>query len=245
VTTEWQEASTPAIISWLPKSEANRQTTIRNVISREQQYIKGLDLVEEVFIRPLRNADPPIIRDGVDEFIEEVFGNILDLRKCNRHLLDTMLVRQREQGDIISSIGDIFLDAATEFRLPYLTYIVQMPEAEKRLKDEMEKNGKFAAFLENNVHRMGLQHWLNRPSEHLQKYPVLFEDIRTETAEGNPDVDFLKEAVEAMRNLQDIAQLRGFQTAMGKGPTGKFRWQSLVPEGVRNGIEKREAKRQA
>jgi hypothetical protein len=48
-----------------------------------------------------------------------------------------------------------------------------------------------------------------------------------------------------MRNLQSIAQLRIFQTAMGKRPTGKFRWHNFVPENVRNGIEKREAKRQA
>ena len=92
---------------------------------------------------------------------------------------------------------------------------------------------------------MDLKHWLNRPSEHLHKYPVVFEAIRTETAEGNPDVDFLKEAVEAMRSLQGIAQLRTFQTAMGKGPTEKFAWHNLVPEDVRNGIDKKEAKRQA
>jgi len=97
----------------------------------------------------------------------------------------------------------------------------------------------------DNVAKMDLKHWLNRPSEHLQKYPVVFEAIRTETAEGNPDVDFLKEAIEAMRNLQGIAQLRTFQTAMGKGPTGKFEWHSLVPEDVRSGISKQEAKRQA
>lgn len=102
----------------------------------------------QVFIRPLRSADPPVIQDGLDEFIEEVFSNILDLRECNRHLLETMYVRQREQGEIISRIGDIFLNAATEFRLAYPTYIGQMPGAEKRLKEEMENNGGFRVFLE-------------------------------------------------------------------------------------------------
>ena len=92
---------------------------------------------------------------------------------------------------------------------------------------------------------MDLKHWLSRPSEHLQKYPVVFDAIRVETAEGNPDVDFLKEAIEAMKNLQGIAQLKTFQTAMGKGPTEKFEWHSLVPEEVRSGIPKQVAKRQA
>jgi len=97
----------------------------------------------------------------------------------------------------------------------------------------------------DNVAKMDLKHWLNRPSEHLQKYPVVFEAIRKETAEGNPDIDFLKEAIEAMRNLQGAAQLKTFQMAMGKGPTSKFEWHNLVPEDVRNGVPKQEGKRQA
>ena len=92
---------------------------------------------------------------------------------------------------------------------------------------------------------MDLKHWLNRPSEHLQKYPVVFDAIRAETAEGNPDVDFLKEATEAMRNLQSMAQLKTLQMAMGKGPTEKLEWYNLVPEEMRNGIPKQVAKRQA
>ena len=65
------------------------------------------------------------------------------------------------------------------------------------------------------------------------------------TAEGNPNIDFLKEAVEAMKNLQGIAQLKTFQTAMGKGLTGKFEWRNLVPEHVRKEIPKQVMKHQA
>ena len=101
-----------------------------------------------MFIRPLRNANPPVIEGSAHEFIEEVFSNILDLRECNRNLLETMYVRQREQGEVISKIGDIFLNAATEFRLAYPTYMGQLPGAEKRLKEEMEANGNLRVFLE-------------------------------------------------------------------------------------------------
>ena len=227
----------------------------------------------QIFIRPLRNADPPIILDGIDDFIGEVFGNILDLRECNRHLLKAMHARQRENGEIISRIGDIFLTVVTEFQLAYSTYIEQMPKAEQRLKEEMEKNGEFRAFVEvwtrfslgcvrnrrkltllcfkqcfrhpNNVNKMDLKNWLNRPSQHLYKYPVVLEAIRTNTAEENPDIGFLKEAAEAMRDIQSIAQLRNFQAAMGKGPTGRLGWYDLVHEDVTNRVGKQEAKRQA
>ena len=61
----------------------------------------------------------------------------------------------------------------------------------------------------------------------------------------DPDIDSLKEAIEAMANIQGVAQLRTFQTAMGNGPTGKFEWHNLVPVDVRDGIGKKEILRQA
>ena len=84
----------------------------------------------------------------MEDFIDEVFSNILDLRECNRRLLEVMYVRQREEGPIILRIGDIFLEAATEFRLAYPAYIGHYPLAEKRLKEEMEANSNFRLFLE-------------------------------------------------------------------------------------------------
>lgn len=62
-----------------------------------------------------------------------------------------MNIRQREQGPVIRDIGDIFLDAATEFRLQYPIYIGHLPIGEKRMKDELEKNADFRQFLEVSV----------------------------------------------------------------------------------------------
>lgn len=94
---------------------------------------------------------------------------------------------------------------------------------------------------------MDLNHWLNRPPVHLYTYTFLFEAIRTETAEGNPDVGLLKDAVAALRNLQgiDIAELRTLQTDMGDGPTERLRWDDMVSEDVRSGLGEREEIRQA
>ena len=92
---------------------------------------------------------------------------------------------------------------------------------------------------------MDLKHFLTRPSEHLQKYPVLLEAIYKETSEGNPDAEFLLAATQAIRNLQTVSQLRTFQAAMCKGPTNKYEWYDLVPEEIRSTISKQEAKRQS
>ena len=75
--------------------------------------------------------------------------------------------------------------------------------------------------------RLDLKTFLNRPTEHLQKYPTVLEAIFNETVDGNPDADFLLEAIHAIKQLQTDAQLRTFQAAMCKGPTGKFEWFDL------------------
>lgn len=72
----------------------------------------------------------------------------------------------------------------------------------------------------------------------------MLEAICNETTEGNPDIDFLKEAIDAIKKLQGVAQLWTWQSAMGKGPSGKLDWHNLVPEEVIAGLSKQEIKRQ-
>lgn len=59
-----------------------------------------------------------------------------------------MYVRQREESPVIHGVGDIFLEAATEFRLAYPAYLGHLPLAEKKLKEETEHNAEFRRFLE-------------------------------------------------------------------------------------------------
>lgn len=89
-----------------------------------------------------------------------------------------------------------------------------------------------------------LKHFLDRPSEHLQKYPVLLEAIFNETAEGNPDGEFLMEAIGAIKNLRRVAQLQTFQSSMGK-PQGAWHWHKLVSPEVMESMTKSEKRRQA
>jgi hypothetical protein len=163
---EWSAKISTQALSSLTENEINRQTyvgtfllsitlptffhrIIHKLITKEKQYIEDLDIVETVFIIPLRTANPPVMTPSVlDEFIKEVFGNILQLRECNHQLLDCLYIRQREQGLIVQTIGDIFLTAATEFRAVYPIYIGHHPLAEKRLKEELEHNPEFRLFIE-------------------------------------------------------------------------------------------------
>ncbi len=122
------------------------------MIEKEEQYIQDLEFLDAEVIKPIRTAaatNQPIIQpQDLDSFIDDIFGNVLDLRETNKRLLENMFVRQREQRPVIQRIGDIFLTAAAEFRYSYPIYMGHLPIAEKRLKDEVETNAEFRLFTE-------------------------------------------------------------------------------------------------
>ncbi|KAH8833385.1 CNH domain-containing protein [Flagelloscypha sp. PMI_526] len=253
----WATKVEKEIIESLPESEINRQTIIHKIISKEEAYIEDLNTVEKTFINPLLQSQGVIPPDKLHDFIDVVFSNILDLRECNKRLLENLYVRQREQSPVIQRIGDIFLEAATEFRFAYPNYMGSHQAAERRLKEEMDNNVDFRMWLEAQSrnpkpasasdahHKLDLKHLLNRPPEHLQKYPVLLDAIHNETARGNPDGEFLVTAIDAIRSLNGVAQLKTFQMAMGRGTPGKWEWHDLAGPEVREKMTKDEMKRQA
>lgn len=168
----WPRTVPPEVLKTLPEREITRQMFVLNLepsqwvflsykyfriihklISKEEQYVKDLDLVDSVFIQPLRQANPPVITpsDKLEEFIQSVFHNILDVRECNMRLLEFLSVRQREEAPIIKRIGDIILGIAADFRDPYPAYIGNHPLAERRMKDELESNPDFRLFIEVSV----------------------------------------------------------------------------------------------
>ncbi|KAG9075486.1 hypothetical protein FS749_012835, partial [Ceratobasidium sp. UAMH 11750] len=249
-TAEWVDSVDPEVVRNLPESERRRQEVIFQVVKMEEQYVHDLDAIVEIFIRPLREARPAIIHKDVHAFVETVFGNILDIRECNRRLLEVMRVRQREQQPVIQQIGDVFLSAAAEFRVVYPLYIGQLPVAEKTVKEETESNVEFKNFLEHcsrdpRARRLDLKYFMHRPQEHLTKYLTILETILNDTEKENPDAEYLTEAMQSIRNLHSVAQLRTFQSAMCRGNSGKLEWHNLVSAEVRDGMSKQEVKRQS
>lgn len=77
--------------------------------------------------------------------------------------------------------------------------------------------------------RLDLKHLLFRPPEHLQEYPLALEAIMKEITAGNLDEYYLTEVIQTVKDPYNIAQLRTFHTAMGKGPTSKWEWQTWFP----------------
>lgn len=241
---DWTDAIDPRLLRDLSPQQLNRQTIIRQAIQAEVQYEADLTAMYN-FVLGLREANViPFWR--LETFITEVFGNAMEIRESCRRVIDHFSIRQREQAPLIRTVGDIFLEAATEFRLVYPEYTGNVPAAEEAVKKELEDNAEFRLFNERvvreNDRRRDIKYLIARPANQLQRYPAVIEAILNATDSGDPDRDFLTEALTSIQSLSAITQLRVIHATKGKG--NKREWFDLVSEDERNAMPKKEQKRQ-
>ena len=102
-----------------------------------------------MYIRPLREADPPIIPpERLNQFIQDVFHNYSELLYHHRRLMEHMHEVQRDEHPRIRSITACVFDAVLNFREAYIEYIPNYPIAAYRIDDEMANNHNFKDFVE-------------------------------------------------------------------------------------------------
>jgi hypothetical protein len=140
------------ILRGLSPEAFKRQTIIRQALASEEAYESDLLALQRLFIDDLRRADPPVFttRHLLETFISECFGNIGEVLETCRRLIDSFKIREREseQMPLILSVGDIFLQAAADFRGIYPDYTGNLPQAENVLKRELEENVPFRLYCE-------------------------------------------------------------------------------------------------
>lgn len=101
-----------------------------------------------MYVRPLRNAEPPIIpHERLEQFLTDVFHNYLELHAYHRRLIDRLHQIQRDEHPKIRSITSAMMDAALNFREAYMVYIPNYPIAAYRVDEEIANNPDFKAFV--------------------------------------------------------------------------------------------------
>lgn len=245
VVDDWAERLTRSQLESLTDSERRRQDLIREMIHDEESYVANLEIIEDVYLKGL--AQPGIIAaDDHEEFLEEVFGNISELRRCNRQLLEMLAIRKRESAPLIQWIGDVFVAVADEFRNEYPVYISHIERAEKRLQEELKSNEAFKAYIDECVElepdAPPLHTLLHLPSKRLDQYPAMLESVLKVTDRQSPDVDSLNEAIQFLRRVGTVTLLRTIQLNGSKISTS---WHELVSPEIKQTVTRQEAKRQS
>ncbi|GJJ08649.1 hypothetical protein Clacol_002868 [Clathrus columnatus] len=194
---EWHRLVPKEALESLPKAEVIRQSAIFELINGERNYVRDLELVQEIFIGGLESTMPPVIKEGkTDAFINEVFHNIPNILTHHKRLLDALFLLQREQHPIILSIGNIILETIFKFQEDYDQYIKHYPVAESVHRRELKNNLRYRKFLELRSHdprlaKRDLITFIARPVTRLPRLSLQLEEIRKRTeklSEGDGDL---------------------------------------------------------
>ncbi|TPX61224.1 hypothetical protein PhCBS80983_g01303 [Powellomyces hirtus] len=199
----WSTSVSKEIVESVSDNERKRQEVIFETIQTEREFVADLDIIERVFVEPLRRSDIiPVER--LDIFIEEVFFNINELHAINSRLLTKLIARQKE-GSIVDKIGDIFVSVVDEFEA-YVRYGGQQVLAKYALDQEKATNPEFAKFLQEcervpECRKLPIQSFLARPTTRIGRYPLLLKSAMTAAADHHPDRTLLPQAMHVIKEV--------------------------------------------
>lgn len=198
----------------LGKQEVQRQSVLFEVFKSEREYVADLMAIRDVFVDPLRRANPPVIPSRVlPGFLVEVFGNLDEILSYHQPMLAALFSRQREQHPLIQSLSDIILDSmcfassrhytdtrlATlrpEFRESYSVYIKHYPLAESHHRKMLARTPLYQSFVNSaasdpRIRKRDLITFLSRPVTRLPRLNLLLEQILKLTPDDHPDKEIL------------------------------------------------------
>ncbi|KAF9398103.1 RHO1 GDP-GTP exchange protein 2 [Mortierella sp. AD011] len=194
----WANSVPASVVAAASKRERDRQEAIFEVVTTESNYVRDLELMEEIFIKPLRSGDI-IESEKVEEFIEDVFLNYKEIHDLNKKLLEQLRVRQEEQP-LVEKIGDILLTHVIGFEEAYSKYIPRIALSEFISKKEEARNPKYAQFLKEctrhpEARRLGLLHFVGQPYQRIPRYPLLLNEVIKKTDENVEDRQTVQEVI--------------------------------------------------
>ncbi|EJD49605.1 hypothetical protein AURDEDRAFT_182754 [Auricularia subglabra TFB-10046 SS5] len=184
---QWHKLVPHEAVEVLGKHEVQRQSVLFEIIQGERDYVRDLELVQEIFIEPLLSFQPPILPEKrLQEFVQTVFNNLQDILAFHQTMLAALFGRQRDQHPIIQGIADIVLDTALKFQSAYEPYVKNYPIAEATHRSEMTKNPKYAAFVQREsddprTKRRDLITFISRPVTRLPRLNLLLETLKKHT----------------------------------------------------------------
>ncbi|CAN7975328.1 unnamed protein product, partial [Ixodes persulcatus] len=187
--------------SSLSTREKKRQGHIYELLSTEENYLKDLTLVKEVFYRPMKQSTLL-----TDDEVKLIFVNWPELIMCNTKMLKSFRVRQRmSENGIIEMIGDILCE-----NLPYLNPYVRFCSCQVRsmafIQQKSESDPRFKSFTRDfcknpKTRGMPFTSFLLKPMQRMTKYPLMIKKIREYTDPTHHDRGYLDEALEKAEQL--------------------------------------------
>ncbi|XP_061610787.1 intersectin-2a isoform X3 [Phyllopteryx taeniolatus] len=182
--------------------ERKRQGYIHELIRTEETYVDDLELVLEVFYKPMSESGRLTEAEmGV------IFVNWRELIMCNTKLLKALRVRKKTGGDNmpVQLIGELLASELTNMQ-PYVRFCSCQLNAAALLQSKTHNQPDFKDFLKKiatnyRCKGMPLSSFLLKPMQRITRYPLLIKNILEHTPDHHADQSPLREALERAEEL--------------------------------------------
>ncbi|NXR89934.1 ITSN2 protein, partial [Hypocryptadius cinnamomeus] len=182
--------------------ERKRQGYIHELIQTEERYMDDLQLVVEVFQKPM--ADSGCLTEGE---MGMIFVNWKELIMSNTKLLKALRVRKKTGGEKmpVQMIGDI-LAAELSHMQAYIRFCSCQLNGASLLQQKTDEDADFKDYLKKlaldpRCKGMPLSSFLLKPMQRITRYPLLIKSILENTPENHPDHSNLRLALERAEEL--------------------------------------------
>nr|XP_046228563.1 intersectin-2-like isoform X2 [Scatophagus argus] len=182
--------------------ERKRQGYIHELIQTEETYVEDLELVLEVFHKPMSESGRL-----TEAEMGMIFVNWRELIMCNTKLLKALRVRKKTGGENmpVQLIGDVLASELAHMQ-PYIRFCSCQLNAAALLQNKTHNEADFKEFLKKiatnyRCKGMPLSSFLLKPMQRITRYPLLIKNILEHTADCHADRRPLKEALERAEEL--------------------------------------------
>ncbi|XP_034511898.1 intersectin-1 isoform X3 [Ailuropoda melanoleuca] len=190
------------LLDMLTPTERKRQGYIHELIVTEENYVNDLQLVTEIFQKPLMESELLTEKEGA-----MVFVNWKELIMCNIKLLKALRVRKKMSGEKmpVKMVGDI-LTAQLPHMQPYIRFCSCQLNGAALIQQKTDEAPDFKEFVKRlamdpRCKGMPLSSFILKPMQRVTRYPLIIKNILENTPENHPDHSHLKHALEKAEEL--------------------------------------------
>ncbi|XP_078144909.1 intersectin-1 [Centroberyx gerrardi] len=190
------------LLDMLSPMERKRQGYTHELIVTEENYVNDLQLVTEIFQKPLLECELLTEKE-----VAMIFVNWKELIMCNIKLLKALRVRKKMSGDRmpVKMIGDILTNQLPHMQ-PYIRFCSCQLNGATLIQQKTDDNPEIKDFLKRlamdpRCKGMPLSSFLLKPMQRVTRYPLIIKNILENTPESHPDHSHLKAALEKAEEL--------------------------------------------
>ncbi|ETE71280.1 Epithelial cell-transforming sequence 2 oncogene-like protein, partial [Ophiophagus hannah] len=183
-----------------------RQSFARELLLSERSYVHILEIVKDVYVKPLKAALASHQAILSDISTQLIFSDVLDILQINRCFL-AELTRRLNEWSPAQNVGDIFIKLGQQFQT-YTNFFNNYAAILKTIDKCRETIPVFRAFLKRHDRTVvttmrSLQELLLCPSKRVKEYITLLCALRLHTPQEHADHEDLATAIKQMKQLND------------------------------------------